>query len=242
MMHDFCVNGSISLKVRLHCVVASRPSHHCELFFDKRVSHFRLPYFVRLSHCTLHNPHPHRQRLHLQDIQSATMDRTTNIINDAEVAHAMAMSSQGKKQAKNRKKPTDGGAFSFKASKKPSGTITANKGAKTAANMIMSRGPRARFYEENGLKIPLYDNDGQGTRRRLHARLAKSLLNRSAENLLDIVEQYAGADKKQELRNKRLSKLKLATWIEEKETLALGRNPKSTLASKCRLHSLHHYT
>lgn len=169
------------------------------------------------------------------------MDRTTNIINDDEVALAMAMSSQGKKQAKNQKKATNGGASGFKAPKKPNGVPTANNKAKPAATTIRNQDTRVRFYEANGLKIPLYDNNGQGTKKRQHPRLARSLLNRSVDNLLGIVEQYAGADKKQKFINKGISKLKLATWIEEVETLALGRNQKSTLPSKCRLYSLHRH-
>ncbi|KAI2478090.1 hypothetical protein Ptr902_10285 [Pyrenophora tritici-repentis] len=157
------------------------------------------------------------------------MDRTTNIINDDEVALAMAMSSQGKKQAKNQKKATNSGASGFKAPKKPNGVPTANNKAKPAATTIRNQDTRVRFYEANGLKIPLYDNNGQGTKKRQHPRLARSLLNRSVDNLLGIVEQYAGADKKQKFINKGISKLKLATWIEEVETLALGRNQKSTL-------------
>ncbi|KAE8826747.1 hypothetical protein PTNB73_08033 [Pyrenophora teres f. teres] len=157
------------------------------------------------------------------------MERTTNIINDAEVVLAMAMSSQSKKQTKNQKRATNGDASSFKAPKKPNGVPNVNNRAKPAATTIKNPNSRPRFYEANGLKIHLYENDGQGTKERQHARLAKSLLNRSVENLRDIVEQYAGADKKQELINKGFSKLRLATWIEEKETLALGRNPKSTL-------------
>lgn len=82
------------------------------------------------------------------------------------------------------------------------------------------------------MKIPLYNQDGLGNRKRQYARLSKTLLKNNTDQLLDIVEQYAGADRRQELKNKGLSKSRLANWIEEKETLALGRNPKSTLASK----------
>ncbi|RMZ71559.1 nad(P)-binding protein [Pyrenophora seminiperda CCB06] len=164
----------------------------------------------------------------IQGTHYNNMDRT-NIIDDSEVARAMALATQGKKkQVKSKKTAVDGRASGPKVTKKPGGPTT-NARAKAAHTTITNHEPRGGFYEANGLKIPLYNNDGSGTKKRQCARLAKSLLNKSVNDLLDIIEQYAGADKRQELMNKGLSKLKLATWIEEKETLALGRNPKSTL-------------
>ncbi|KAI4700729.1 hypothetical protein J4E81_003692 [Alternaria sp. BMP 2799] len=109
---------------------------------------------------------------------------------------------------------------------------TPRKGKGKATPSTPTRASGARFYEANGLKIPLYNKDGLGNKKRPYARLSKGLLKYSVDDLLDIVEQYAGAEKRQELKDEGLAKSRLANWIEEKETLALGRNPKSTLSNE----------
>jgi len=161
------------------------------------------------------------------------MDRT-NIVDDNEVARAMALASPRKGKGKGKKKAPESHASS--PSKQKSTTVsTARARAKSATPATPSTPTRvsgARFYEANGLKIPLYNKDGLGNKKRPYARLSKGLLKYSVDDLLDIVEQYAGAEKRQELKDKGLAKSRLTDWIEEKETLALGRNPKSTLSSR----------
>jgi hypothetical protein len=158
------------------------------------------------------------------------MNRNTNIVNNHEVARAMAAASQAKVKRKN--KPT-GSAPTPARPKKTTSVPTARKGARAPIATTPRQDLQTKFYEANGLRIPLYDQDGTGNKRKQHTRLAKSLLHKNLEQLLDIVEQYAGTAKRRELKDKGLSKVKVATWIEEKETLALGRHPKSALPSKC---------
>ncbi|KAI4930867.1 uncharacterized protein J4E92_004700 [Alternaria infectoria] len=156
------------------------------------------------------------------------MDRT-NIIDDNEVARAMTLATPRKGKGKGKKKAPES-----HASSPPKQKSTARARAKSATPATPStptRAAGARFYEANGLKIPLYNKDGLGNKKRPYARLSKGLLKYSVDDLLDIVEQYAGAGKRQELKDEGLAKSRLANWIEEKETLALGRNPKSTLSN-----------
>jgi len=161
------------------------------------------------------------------------MDRT-NIIDDNEVARAMSLATPRKGKGKGKKKAPESHASS--PSKQKSTTVpTARARAKSttpATSSTPTRTSGARFYEANGLRIPLYNKDGLGNKRRPYARLSKGLLKYSVDDLLDMVEQYAGAEKRQELKDEGLAKSRLANWIEEKETLALGRNPKSTLSSR----------
>ncbi|KAL1799738.1 hypothetical protein ACET3X_000080 [Alternaria dauci] len=162
------------------------------------------------------------------------MDRT-NIIDADEAARAMAAAAPGKGKGKGRKKPAEAIASSPPKSNKTTAATTRTR-SKTPASPTSPKTPTStqasppRFYEANGLKIPLYNQNGLGNKKRSYARLSKTLLKYNADELLDIVGQYAGADKRAELKNKGLSKPRLANWIEEKETLALGRNPKSELS------------
>ncbi|CAN9288900.1 unnamed protein product [Alternaria alternata] len=158
----------------------------------------------------------------------------TNIIDTDEAAYAMAAASQGKGKGKGRKKSNDTRASSpIKPTKttmeptKARSKTPASPRSPTTPTSTQASAPR--FYEANGLKIPLYSQNGLGNKKRPNARLSKTLLKYNTDELLDIVGQYAGADKRQELKNKGLAKTMLANWIEEKETLPLGRNPKSEL-------------
>ena len=85
------------------------------------------------------------------------------------------------------------------------------------------------FYEEYDLKIPLQEKNGK---RRQHARAAASLRNKSEDEILDIVENYAGVAKRQNVKNSKKSKAWIANWIEMAETLALGPSLKSKLQRK----------
>jgi hypothetical protein len=168
---------------------------------------------------------------------SDIMNRT-NIIDDDEVARAMALASLAKGKGKGKKKATEPHASSPSKPK----NINAVPAASASTNGRPSATPatadtpvqafEGRYYEANGLKIPLYNQDGLGNKKKQYARLSKGLLKYSVDELLDVVEQYAGADKKKELKDKGLTKTRLANWIEEKETMALGRNPKSTLLGR----------
>lgn len=62
--------------------------------------------------------------------------------------------------------------------------------------------------------------------------LSSRLRNKNVAQLLDIVEEYASAAKKQEFENTRSSKATIANWIELAETRALGAHPKSKLTCK----------
>jgi hypothetical protein len=159
------------------------------------------------------------------------MDCKTNILDD-EVALAIAMAQgKGKGKGKGKKKVADSGASNNSKSQKASSVPAVREGTKATTTATPDAG--ARFYEKDGLKIPLYDHDGMGNKKKRCARLSKTLISKhSKKALLDIVEHYAGADKREELKNKGLDKVRLANWIEEKETFALGRNPKSDLPGK----------
>jgi hypothetical protein len=160
-----------------------------------------------------------------------------NIIDTDEAAYAMAAASQGKGKGKGRKKSNDTRASSpikpMKTTMEPTKARSKTPASPTSPTTPTSTQASApRFYEANGLKIPLYSQNGLGNKKRPNARLSKTLLKYNTDELLDIVGQYAGADKRQELKNKGLAKTVLANWIEEKETLALGRNPKSELSCR----------
>ena len=167
------------------------------------------------------------------------MDRT-NIIDDNEVARAMNLATPRKGKGKGKKKAPESHASSppkQKSTTVPNARARA-KSTTPATPSTQTRASGARFYEANGLRIPLYNKDGLGNKKRPYARLSKGLLKYSVDDLLDIVEQYAGAEKRQELKDEGLAKSRLANWIEEKETLALGRNPKSTLSSRFLSHRI----
>ncbi|KAJ5024994.1 hypothetical protein J3E73DRAFT_392259 [Bipolaris maydis] len=172
------------------------------------------------------------------------MNRQTNIIDHDEVARAMAASSQAKGKRGNASTlvKTDRTSNSSVACKvsgsststpvRPNKTTTvpaARKKTRTPVTATPNQNPRSQFHEVNGLKTRLNDQDGLGDKKRQDARLAKSLIHHDLESLLGIVEQYAGTEKRIEFCLLELSKVEVATWIEQNETLALGRHPKSTL-------------
>ncbi|CAI9633120.1 unnamed protein product [Alternaria burnsii] len=159
----------------------------------------------------------------------------TNIIDTDEAACAMAAASQGKSKGKGRKKATEtrasGPIKPTKTTMEPTKARSKTPASPTSPTTpTLTQASASRFYEANGWKIPLYSQNGLGNKKRPNARLSKTLLKYNTDELLDIVGQYAGTDKRQELKNKGLAKTMLANWIEEKETLALGRNPKSELS------------
>jgi hypothetical protein len=88
-----------------------------------------------------------------------------------------------------------------------------------------------RFYKKNGLTIPLLEKNGK---KKAYARLSNSLSNKNTDYLLDTVEAYAGKEMRREFVKSARNKAEIADWIEAKETIALGCNPRSTL--KCKLY------
>ncbi|EMD61125.1 hypothetical protein COCSADRAFT_345256 [Bipolaris sorokiniana ND90Pr] len=166
------------------------------------------------------------------------MNRRINIIDYDEVARAMAASSQTKGNNSPVARKVAGSSTSTPVRpNKISSVPAARKEPRAPVTAIPSQHLRGQLYKANGLKILLNDQDGLGDKKRQHARLAKSLLHNDLEKLLDIVEQYAGTEKQIEFCILELSKVEVATWIEQKETLALGRHPKSTLPSKSQIHA-----
>ena len=84
-----------------------------------------------------------------------------------------------------------------------------------------------RYYENNGLRIPLYDKSG---RKKTHARHAQGLRKHNLDQLLDIVEEYAGTGKRKQFKDADVTKAEISDWIETVETFALPPNPKSKLS------------
>jgi hypothetical protein len=148
-------------------------------------------------------------------------NKQTNIISNLD-AIALAMQGGERKALPKRKKT----AASTGPPALPSASSSKAKPAKKPTS-TQRTGPR--FYEEDGVKIPLYEKGGK---RRANARLSSILRNKNTDFLLDVVEQYAGADKRKEFKDADKSKAEMADWIEEHETYALGSNPNSKLDCK----------
>lgn len=148
-------------------------------------------------------------------------ERQTHIIDDLD---AIELVQQGQRKGVPKQKKTGGpnlpGPHSASGAKP--------KPAKRAPS-IKEAGPR--FYEKGGLKIPLYDKSGK---KRPHARLSQGLRNKNLDQLLDIVEEYAGANKKNEFKYADKTKTAIADWIEAAETRALLPNPKSKLIGEAK--------
>jgi hypothetical protein len=141
--------------------------------------------------------------------------RQTTIIDDFS---AVEIAQQGQRRAPKKSKADRS---------RPSATQNASSPKPKAPKKpkaTKDTGPR--FYEGNGVKIPLYDEAGK---KRAHARLAKTLRNKNTDFLLDTAEQYAGKAKRREFEKANKTKAEIADWIEEMETIALGPNPKSAL-------------
>jgi hypothetical protein len=155
-------------------------------------------------------------------------NRHTNIISDFN-AIALAQQQGGKRkgQPKKKKKKSAPGprtapqpvAGSLKPKPKPK-----SKPAQKAAPNSSTSG---RFYEKNGLKISLYEKSG---RRRQYARHSEGLRSKNQGQLLDIVEEYGGADKKKAFIDANATKADIADWIETVETLAMPPNPRNKLS------------
>jgi len=86
-----------------------------------------------------------------------------------------------------------------------------------------------QYYENHGIRIALHGKDGN---RRHQARASSTFRNKNIEVALDIVESYAGSDKRYQFKNEGKSKTFICNWIEMAETLAFGANTSTKLTSK----------
>jgi type II secretory pathway pseudopilin PulG len=141
-------------------------------------------------------------------------DRQTEIMDNAA---AISMAQQGQRKGKKRA---------------VANLSTSENASSSTTKPTTSQITRPRFYEADGLKIPLYEKGGK---KKVHARLSSSLRNKNLAQLLITVEEYAGAGKKQEFETASTSKANIADWIEEVETRALGAHPKSRVTCKLQL-------
>ncbi|KAH7088406.1 hypothetical protein FB567DRAFT_628124 [Paraphoma chrysanthemicola] len=102
--------------------------------------------------------------------------------------------------------------------------------AKPTRKLAAGHQSGSRYFEASypafSLKIPLYDQDGK---KRQHARLSATLCSRSRDELLELVEEYAGRDKRKQFVGENMTKKNIANWLEYAEQLALGANPVSKL-------------
>lgn len=155
----------------------------------------------------------------------------TNIIGDLD---AIAFAQQG--QRKTTKKSKKAGTGPAKGGSSKAGSWK-KLGAGQAAGGTGSSKPRtakktadqttsAQYYEQDRVKIPLIKKGGK---RRTHARLTSTLRNKGTDFLLDIVQEYAGVEKRKEFKNADKAKAEIAEWIEEVEMRALGPNSRSNL-------------
>jgi hypothetical protein len=170
-------------------------------------------------------------------------ERQTAIIDDAEALAMLEVQSQqgrrgGGKKAGGKSKP----GFSFSKAQNagvskpnsktaphdtgvPKNNQTPKKGhaLKPKTAFTHSTHPVAQFYEEDGLRIPLFDMRGK---RKMHAKDGNAMAIRHPRSyLLDIVKEYAGEDKKQKFEAENLSKKEIGAWIEAVETKAYGSAP-----------------
>ncbi|KAF2791483.1 hypothetical protein K505DRAFT_363792 [Melanomma pulvis-pyrius CBS 109.77] len=122
---------------------------------------------------------------------SESRGRQTTILNDAQ---ALSLSTSTQKKAPRARNPPES------ATTKAAGPM------------------RVEYYEQNGLKINLYEKVSK--KRRAGARQVSTLVNKHGKDLLDIIQDYAGPSKRQEMATK--LRKEQAEWISEVETLALG--------------------
>ncbi|KAF2872140.1 hypothetical protein BDV95DRAFT_37284 [Massariosphaeria phaeospora] len=143
------------------------------------------------------------------------MDRRTTIIDDASALKMGAPVQRGKNKTTQEKatkrttqpKPT------------PNGTAMQNRPTKPKPKPKPKGNVGPMIYEADGLRIPLF-HDPSGNRKRV-PRGAKSLANKfNVEALLNVVREYAGEAKVQEMKD--LRKMEIAEWIEAMEKKAMG--------------------
>ncbi|KAL5120669.1 hypothetical protein ACEQ8H_001418 [Pleosporales sp. CAS-2024a] len=146
------------------------------------------------------------------------MSKQTNIIDDPDI---VTLAMQGRQRRGPAKKTQVKSRGPDPSGLDPTESFPTAKHMKSkAASEVTGR----KFYDKNGIRIPLYE---QGGKKRAHARLARSLRNKTANYLLAIVEQYAGTEKMKEFKKADMTKAEMADWIEGHETYALGPNPRS---------------
>jgi hypothetical protein len=109
----------------------------------------------------------------------------------------------------------------------PKAIFGPKNGRQSKSNAVLARpaADEAKFYEEDGLCIPLFDNKNK---RKTHARGTNTLTQHlNKDKMLGIVRNYAGEIKVQEFEAAKASKIKIAEWIAAVETKAFGSGPKA---------------
>jgi len=106
----------------------------------------------------------------------------------------------------------------FLASMKTDSKLSRAKNMNPSTSTVHS----AKFYEADGLRIPLYDSQGK---KYVFARDGQALSHKTSKpELLDIIKSYAGETKAGELRDRK--RKQLGAWIQEAETKAFGNGPQ----------------
>lgn len=149
-------------------------------------------------------------------------DRKTSIINDA-VGLQEFLDQQGKKTARNKQKPAS-------VFKRPKPQVTSGPVPKASHEVKATSISGQQVYEGHGLRIALHETHGK---KRQQARTATTFRNKRNEELLNLVESYAGLSKKLSFEKEGKSKTYMANWIEMAETFAYGPSPRSKLKRKC---------
>lgn len=156
----------------------------------------------------------HTQQSYIMDGRAGKV-RATNILDADAVARAM----QSGCKAQPKKKKTGPPKHATQQNAGVSKPAPAKNSAAAGSN-----GPR--FYQEVGLKIPLYEKGG---RKRTTTHLTKSLRKKGTDYLLGIVAEYAGEAKRKEFKDTEFTKERIAIWSEEAERRALPAPPQSEL-------------
>ncbi|KAF2244230.1 hypothetical protein BU26DRAFT_608686 [Trematosphaeria pertusa] len=152
-------------------------------------------------------------------------ERQTGIIDDET---AIAMAQQGKKNGGKGKGKQKQSGFKLSDAQdagvsKPKPAPRNKKNSKPKLAAAPSAKSHSRFYEEGGLRIPLYDQKGK---KKTNARDGRSLAQKTSKaDLLKIVKEYAGGAKAEEFRNANASRNQIGAWVQYVETQALGKGP-----------------
>ncbi|KAF2687421.1 hypothetical protein K458DRAFT_190606 [Lentithecium fluviatile CBS 122367] len=170
-------------------------------------------------------------------------ERQTGIIDDvAAIAMIEAQSQQGRrgggkktgtkgKQGFNLSKAQNAGVSKPKPKAAPryadaSKTKPAPKKGETSKSkpaFTSATTPEVQFYEESGLRIPLFD---KSCRKKMHAKDGSvTAMKYGRSYLLGIIKDYAGEEKAQEFESAKMSKKEIGTWIQAAETKAFGNGP-----------------
>lgn len=127
------------------------------------------------------------------------------------------------KHPKKTKRSTEPDAEATNKSATANGRATKSKQSTTTTPTS-----EKQFYEEDGLRIPLCDAKGQ---KKQYARDGQVLAQKFSKAILcNIVKEYAGESKVEELKATNASKKQIAQWIQDVETRAWGKGPRQQAA------------